>query len=246
MRYVFGFLCVCALGLVPLVGCFEFGGFENPCAGDPCDDGNDCTGDGCSHMGGSAICSRTPRADGTRCSLDDQAGVCMHGVCCEALCEDDGNVCTTDCNPVTGRCDYLPVQDGTNCDNGNECITDDTCSDGECADGAALADGTRCYLDDQAGVCIDGVCWEDLCADVTCVDRHPCTEGWCEEGVCYFDPVSRDGLYCYGPDGLWYCSGGVCLPACDAAYEEVYRCPIEYHERYFCCPGYDWCRLECV
>jgi hypothetical protein len=45
MRYLFGFLCVCALGVMPLVGCGET---EESCVGDEqCDDGNACTRDYC-------------------------------------------------------------------------------------------------------------------------------------------------------------------------------------------------------
>jgi len=39
MRYLFGFLCVCALGM-PLAGC------SDP-VGTPCDDVEDCVGDSC-------------------------------------------------------------------------------------------------------------------------------------------------------------------------------------------------------
>jgi hypothetical protein len=43
MRYLFGLLCVCALGLMPLVGC------EAPkCQSDAdCGDQNECTADSC-------------------------------------------------------------------------------------------------------------------------------------------------------------------------------------------------------
>jgi hypothetical protein len=36
MRYLFGFLCVCALGLMPLVGCSETGGTRVTCEGNVC------------------------------------------------------------------------------------------------------------------------------------------------------------------------------------------------------------------
>jgi hypothetical protein len=46
MRYLFGFLCVCALGVMPVVGCGEEK--EAPCVEDEeCDDGNTCTIDDC-------------------------------------------------------------------------------------------------------------------------------------------------------------------------------------------------------
>jgi len=44
MRYLFGLMCVCALGVVPLVGCGDEGGPAPECwvAAD-CDHDNDCT-----------------------------------------------------------------------------------------------------------------------------------------------------------------------------------------------------------
>jgi hypothetical protein len=51
MRYLFGFLCVCALGVVPLVGCGETEERRQPCdwpEDAECDDGNMCTVDECS------------------------------------------------------------------------------------------------------------------------------------------------------------------------------------------------------
>jgi hypothetical protein len=50
MRYLFGFLCVCALGVMPLVGCGETEERRQPCdwpEDAECDDGNTCTVDEC-------------------------------------------------------------------------------------------------------------------------------------------------------------------------------------------------------
>ena len=89
MRYVFGFLCVCALGVVPLVGCMDFDIFEEGCEGMVCDDDNECTEDGCSSWGfGSLGCHYDPVDDGMACTFDGLAGVCLGGLCgAEHLCD---------------------------------------------------------------------------------------------------------------------------------------------------------------
>jgi hypothetical protein len=74
MRYLFGFLCICALGAVPLVGCSEGGG-EDLCEGVECDDGNECTGDVCNPETGN--CDHPAVEDGTTCS----SGACLDGTC---------------------------------------------------------------------------------------------------------------------------------------------------------------------
>jgi len=108
MHYLFGFLCVCALGMMPLVGCDETqgGGGSGGSAGtggsagsggtggmpecqDPedCDDATDCTDDTCAD----GICEHTPLEDGTAC---DESNECTTGTCAD------------------GECDTAPVQDG--------------------------------------------------------------------------------------------------------------------------------------
>lgn len=119
MRYGFGVLCVCAFGVMPLVGCSET---QAECeSAEDCSDGNQCTEDACDPA--SRTCSNTPVNDGTDCTFNSIAGVCVSGVCGENLCEgvaceDDGNECTEDvCNFVDGMC-YAPVADGTECSEG--------------------------------------------------------------------------------------------------------------------------------
>ena len=73
MRYLFGFLCVCALGMVPVVGCSETS--PNLCEGVECeDDGNECTEDVCNP------------ADGT-CGVSVANGaICSGGACLDEVC----------------------------------------------------------------------------------------------------------------------------------------------------------------
>ena len=211
MRYLFGFLCVCALVLVPLVGCSETagdggsggesgqGGFGGTAgnggsAGMPecesaedCDDGNECTDDTCVEGG----CSNDPVAFNTPCDLGEgRPGVCRAGVCVDQrLCEgrecNDGNDCTEDtCDPADGICDYVPVEDGTACHNNNSNVcTVGTCAQGTC-DFTPVADDTPCG--DGAGTCQQG----------SCVGTFACTE----QGI-------RDAIAVGGGPHTFRCDG---------------------------------------
>jgi len=118
MRYLFGFLCVCALSLVPLVGCDIL---EGDCPGG-CSDGNPCTHDDCGLLG----CFHPSVADGTPCHFNSLSGVCIDGVCdlCAGVVCDDGNECSEEVC-ADGVCDNPPVEDGTLCVEG-------LCIDGDC------------------------------------------------------------------------------------------------------------------
>jgi hypothetical protein len=102
MRYVFGFLCVCALSVMPGAGCdFDILEGANPCEGENCDDGNRCTRGHCRWP--PVRCEQHPVPDGMlSCSVDGVSGVCMDGVCdlCEGVeCEDGvclNGVCVID------------------------------------------------------------------------------------------------------------------------------------------------------
>ena len=120
MRYLLRLLCVCALCLVPVVGCFPEFEFRTRCEGVNCDDGNECTRDYCILVYPAGTCGHELVANGTACELDGGAsGVCRNGVCnlCYGVvCEDDGKPCTRDrCDPNTGRCG-VPADDGTVCE----------------------------------------------------------------------------------------------------------------------------------
>ncbi len=82
MRYLFGFMCVCALGLMPLVGCSETSGTGGSggtalCEGDDdCDDGNECTDDTCS----AGVCEFVAVPD--RTGPDEPGGLPGEGTTC--------------------------------------------------------------------------------------------------------------------------------------------------------------------
>jgi len=197
MRYLFGFLCVCALGMAPLVGCSDA---QPECerAAD-CDDGDDCSVDVCDPANGA--CSNTPADDGTKCDFDGLPGLCKAGVCEDAmLCEgvecNDDNECTEDlCTPADGTCDNLLVADDRECD-----------------------------FDGFPGLCKAGVC-EDamLCEGIECDDDNECTEDVCvpADGTCDNSPVP-DGTPCR--DGASTCQSGSCGACGNEKDTLVYGC----------------------
>jgi len=161
MRYLFRLLCVCALGVIPLVGCMDFELFEDSmCEGMVCDDDNECTEDGCSSWGfGPLGCHHDPVDDGMACTFDGLAGVCLGGLCgaehlCDGVvCEDD-DLCTDDTCAWDGTCVFTAVD----CSDGNSC-TDGTCDPetGECNQ-VPEPDGTRCMVWFTSGTCQNGKC----------------------------------------------------------------------------------------
>ena len=149
MRYLFGFMCVCALTVMPLVGCSETtgdggsggeagnggsGGMPECQSPEDCNDGNACTENLCT----AGVCECGPVEDGTQCSLGDFSpiGVCVAGECglaCETAKDcNDGNDCTEDACPIDGGgvCDHTSVADGT------------TCAGGSCQGGACELTGS--------------------------------------------------------------------------------------------------------
>ena len=99
MRHLIGFLCVCALGLMPLVGCSETAG-DGGSGGTECKIPADCPGD---------LCTVTGQEDcvGGRCTYEP------------IVCADDFNDCTADmCDPTVG-CEQTPLADGTQCAGGS-------------------------------------------------------------------------------------------------------------------------------
>ncbi len=104
-----------------------------------CDDGNACTTDvcdesrrACTHTAVSGCCT----AD-AQCAPSD---ACHTNARCTAnRCTDDPVVCpaggecaTATCDPRTG-CGTTSLPDGTPCDDGNVCTTNDVCTAGTCA-----------------------------------------------------------------------------------------------------------------
>jgi hypothetical protein len=187
MRYLFGLLVFCSLGILPLIGCGDPQPVQCEMAAD-CNDGNDCTADLCDPS--SKTCSHGPAVDGTKCNFGGLAGVCASGECEEDRC------------------------DGVDCNDDNEC-TDDACepSDGSCKN-TPVADDTECDFEGAPGLCKAGTC-EDAkrCEAVDCRDGNECTDDVCDPvtGTCS-NPPTVDGTPCAG--GTMLCLGGNCGGAC--------------------------------
>ena len=178
MRYLFGFLCVCALGAMPLVGCSETtgDGGSGGAAGDggnggsggsggmrecqdpeDCYDANDCTDDTCAD----GTCEYTRLADGAAC---DQGNECTTGMCADGECDatpvEDGTACGdwqfgSPGFCVAGEC-RVACETAQECDDLNDC-TADACTPidgGAVCDYTPVADGTTC----AGGMCQAGAC----------------------------------------------------------------------------------------
>ena len=196
MRHLFGFLCVCALGLMPLVGCSETTG----------DGGTGGTGGvqkgACTNQEDVAIVCAPDFVDGAftcgsrtigRCDAGDAE--CVSEISSECL-QEEHNM-SADCGDCFG--------DGTacvfaNCDscisgvNSQECLA---CRAEHCNDALYACSG------DIVSGC-DGEVW---CQHVDCDDYVDCTENVCNpvDGVCSYQAVG-DGASCAG--GM--CQSGAC------------------------------------
>src|SRR6185436_9185826 len=106
------------------------------CRGSPisCDDGNPCTTDACDPATGCVFANNGSACDdGNACTRTD---FCAHGGCvggnsvvCAAVdqCHDAGV-----CDPASGACSNPERPDGTRCDDGSLCTSNETCQLGTC------------------------------------------------------------------------------------------------------------------
>ncbi len=111
-------------------------GLTDECTRDTdCNDDNGCTQDFClesechySSWPNGLVCD-----DGDRCTNGD---ACQDGECIGTMkdCSEFDRECIESvCNEVTGQCESKPVSDGTRCDDGLYCTSEDSCIDGVCA-----------------------------------------------------------------------------------------------------------------
>ncbi len=139
-------------------------------AGDPpdCNDQNACTDDFCDQQVDD--CTHTPNFN--------QQTYCCNPDTGDLTALDDGDPCTLDlCDPETGMVSHPPAPQGTPCDDGMDCTTDDVC------DGAGLCLGTDintlpCTTDAECfGSVCDGESGFCLCARDLCLDAVPAGHG---------------------------------------------------------------------
>ena len=136
--------------------------------GTGCNDGNACTvSDTCTGgvCGGTGVtcaasdqchivgtcnpatgtCSDPAAVDGTGCN--DGNACTVSDTCTGGVCGGTGVTCTASdqchiagtCNPATGTCDSPAAVNGSPCNAGNPCTTNDTCQDGACIPGTPTA-----------------------------------------------------------------------------------------------------------
>ncbi len=214
----------------------------------PCDDGNPCTeGDTCSGgvcVGGTNICDCQNDAD---CAAFEDGNPCngtLH--CVDNQCQvDPATVIVCDpssdtpcshntCDPVDGSCHMVDADDGTACDDGDECTVDTVCSDGACIGDARVCDddepctddscdsATGCVFTPNDDACDDGdpCTSDDVCNNGSCVgvhddcdDGNPCTSDSCIPGVgcdhVHNTEPCDDGDPCTDDDT---CGDGACQP----------------------------------
>jgi hypothetical protein len=110
---------------------------------------------------------------------------------------------------VQGACQYAFIE-GAQCDDGNPCTVDDTCSAGACT-GTPMActspnppictDATHLKTYDNPGVCNGGRC-------VYTPETLACGSGGCSGGACQTDPCAN--VTCATPPSVCYDAAGTC------------------------------------
>ncbi|MGB0588978.1 MAG: hypothetical protein ACPGU1_04780 [Myxococcota bacterium] len=207
--------------------------FEGVCTGDlapecVCEDDTDCT----------------EHEDDNLCngSLSCIEGGCRLNPSTVVTCPPSEGCLLTVCQPSTGACATQDAPNGTGCDDGNPCTTDDRCSEGACEGSAGAC---PCEVDDDCAVlqtesynlcqgplhCSqDRVCTPDPSHAVTCpADDDPtdCVDVACSPGtgMCATFFV-QDGAECEGDNPcspLGVCQTGLCV-APDALCDDDNPC----------------------
>eukprot|EP01059_Diplonema_ambulator_P030329 TRINITY_DN5151_c0_g1_i9.p1 TRINITY_DN5151_c0_g1~~TRINITY_DN5151_c0_g1_i9.p1 ORF type:complete len:6713 (+),score=1239.17 TRINITY_DN5151_c0_g1_i9:1796-20140(+) len=177
------------------------------CAGGQCWGQGVCAGAPCSSTGPQckvatctgSQCVQVPKTDGTKCNDGDiftsndaclggvckGISLCANTVCPETQCQNTGT-----CDPGTGKCNYVPKQDGTQCDDGDATTFNDICTSGRCmgqqkCSGVTCTPRSACH---DIGVCDmqTGLCTEPVKPTGTpCDDGQPATlNDQCAAGTC--------------------------------------------------------------
>ncbi|MCH7687838.1 MAG: hypothetical protein IH899_14335, partial [Planctomycetes bacterium] len=161
-----------------------------------CDDGSDCTTDGCDSLTG---CTNTPLPLGTPCG-DPTDTICNGADSCDA----------------TGTCQDNFATDGTSCEDGLVCNGAETCLGGLCTPGTPIPGCCKNDADCDNGDVCDGIetCVGNICVSgtpLTCSDGNVCTDDLCDPVTGCFFPNNTapcdDGLACNEGET---CTAGVC------------------------------------
>jgi hypothetical protein len=134
------------------------------------------------------VAAGTACDDGNACTQTDacQAGACVgsNSVTCTAL--DQCHVAGT-CAPATGICSNPPVVDGTTCNDGNACYSNETCT---------------------AGVCGGTFCASALCGTSLAAFAGAKTTGWSFNGSASYDTTSNTAVL---TDGVTVAEAGTVI-----------------------------------
>jgi outer membrane protein assembly factor BamB len=159
---------------------------------------------------GTGVCSNPAAADGTTCSDGNactRTDTCQAGACVGAspiTCAAPDQCHVGVCNPASGACTGLAVQDGTPCSDGNACTQVDACRAGACVGGnpVTCAALDQCH---RAGTCDPGT---GTCSNPGKPGGSTLCSGACVD-------AANDDLNCGGcgiacPGGQ-ACAAGTCL-----------------------------------
>lgn len=187
--------------------------------GIPCDDGNLCTNNDVCTGGINSTCRGSVKVcdDLLECTTDS----CANGDCVAEIlpnscvidkqCYETGDTtsqCLV-CDPDADNTSWSHVENGTQCDDGDECTTEDVCVDGVCVGGSAdtCDDGLECTLD----LCDSESGCSHVPNDELCDDNNVCTDNQCSiPGGCIFPNKTGgcdDNSVCTEEDT---CTGGLC------------------------------------
>ena len=164
MRYLFRLLCVCALGVMPLVGCSEKISVCNDLDVYECVDQPACT----------PAFGKTGSMEGYLTCLDMSERDCANSVEASAP-KDDEFFCRQVVNrygSVSFWYASICTQD-SDCPDWQECAVRQgapwgecqmACPDDECVDHADCPEGQMCYGDIACGDCsiLSGICWDGM------------------------------------------------------------------------------------
>jgi hypothetical protein len=148
----------------------------------------------------------TPCDDGNACTPTD---ACTGGVCAgkEIVCPLDSCRFPGVCDPGTGKCSQIPLNDDTPCDDGDKCTAGDSCKSGVCAgDAVSCPEPDQCH---NKGLCdpATGACHNAYADGTRCDDGNPCTQAdECVSGAC----TGADAIVCAASDQCH--SAGTCDP----------------------------------
>ncbi len=173
-------------------------------------------------------CRSVSKSDGTAC--DDENACTLTDACLAGVCTgSDPLPCTSEypcnqpgaCDPATGTCTSVPLEDGAECDDGDPCTDSEECIAGACV-GQPLAcdDQVACTADScdpQGGGCVHDATGCECSTDEQCDDSNPCngtetcdaTSGTCVVGAAVSCEMLDDA-----------CNVGVCLAASGECVKE--------------------------